>query len=225
MSPNRKARPRRHSQTRKWIIAVSALLLIAMLFAVAYFLYPTNSQPANNQPVAPVNNEPAGLKTLTANYLSVMANLNSSTTKTKMASLLNPNYNQTDLFAWEKSKLTFASDQKGWYDDPTQILSSGDGICEQWSDVYVSACLALGYQSRLVVAVDTSSWSFIHVWAEDYYHGSWVHVDPSDSVWNYPSRYQSWDWGKSLGSGVNVYAFEDGNFQEVTSTYAPHSNQ
>jgi len=29
-----------------------------------------------------------------------------------------------------------------------------------------------------VVAVDTSSWSFIHTWAEDYYGGNWVHVDP-----------------------------------------------
>ena len=34
---------------------------------------------------------------------------------------------------------------------PTRILNSGDGICVQRSIVYVSACLALGYPSRLVV--------------------------------------------------------------------------
>ncbi len=79
----------------------------------------------------------------------------------------------------------------------------------QWSIVYVSACLALGYQSRLVVAVDTQGWSYIHVWAEDYYNGAWVHVDPSDKVWNSPHRYlgSSWDWGPYIGSTVKVYAF------------------
>ena len=84
----------------------------------------------------------------------------------------------------------------------------------------MSACLALGYQSRLVVAADTTNWNFIHTWAEDYYNGIWVHVDPSDKVWNNPSHYQSWDWGKYIGSDVKIYAFEDDTFQDVTSTYS-----
>jgi hypothetical protein len=217
MNPVRKASPtRRHRQRQitRWIVVVSVLFLIAMLCSVAYILYPTNSKPANN--------EPEGFKTLTADYLGVMKNLNSSQTKTKMASLLDPKYNQTDLFTWEQGKLTFVQDPAGWFEDPTQILDSGKGICVQWSIVYVSACLSLGYQSRLVVAVDTTSWSFIHTWAEDYYNGSWVHVDPSDKVWNNPSRYQSWDWGKNIGLTVRVYAFEDGSFQDVTFTYSAH---
>ncbi|MGA3060476.1 MAG: transglutaminase-like domain-containing protein [Candidatus Bathyarchaeia archaeon] len=163
---------------------------------------------------------PTGFKTLAADYLGVMKNLNSSQTKAKMAALLNPNCNQTDLFAWEASKLTFASDPSGSFEDPFQILETGDGICVQWSIVYVSACLALGYQSRLVVAVDTTSWTFIHTWAEDYNNGTWVHVDPADKVWNDPSRYLSWDWGQYIGSTVRIYAFEDGSFQDVTSTYS-----
>jgi transglutaminase-like putative cysteine protease len=137
--------------------------------------------------------------------------------------MLDPGWNQTDLFHWEVDKMTFASDPNGFYQDPFQILSSGDGICVQWSIVYVSACLALGYQSRLVVAVDTSTWSYIHVWAEDYYKGSWVHVDPSDGVWGSPYMYRSWDWGPSIGSTVRVYAFQDGSFQDVTSTYIYHA--
>jgi transglutaminase-like putative cysteine protease len=149
-----------------------------------------------------------------------MKNLNSTQTKAEMTSQLNPSYNQTDLFTWEASKLTFNQSQTGWYEDPLQILNDGKGICVQWSIVYVSACLALGYQSRLVVAADTN-WNFIHVWAEDYYNGSWVHVDPSDKVWNDPSRYQSWGWG-NIGTDVKIYAFEDGTFQDVTSTYAAH---
>jgi transglutaminase-like putative cysteine protease len=164
--------------------------------------------------------EPQGYSTFVANYLSVMQNLNSTQTKSKMAAQLNPSDNQTDLFIWEHSKMTFINDPSGFYEDPFQILSDGKGICVQWSIVYVSACLALGYQSRLVVAVDTSSWQFIHTWAEDYYNGSWVHVDPSDSVWNDPSRYQSWDWGSQIGSTVRIYAFENGAVQDVTSTYS-----
>jgi len=215
MNPVRKApSTRRHRQTTKWIMVVSVVLLITMLCTVAYFCYPTNSKA--------VNNEPEGFKTLTAHYLAVMKNLNSSQTKAKMAAQLDPSYNQTDLFAWEASRLTFANDPTGWFEDPLQILDSGDGICTQWSIVYVSACLALGYQSRLVVAVDTASWSFIHTWAEDYYNRSWVHVDPSDKVWNNPSRYLGWDWGKYIGGEVRIYAFEDGSFQDVTSTYSAH---
>jgi transglutaminase-like putative cysteine protease len=118
--------------------------------------------------------------------------------------------------------LTFAQDPTGWHEDPIDILNSGKGICVQFSIVYVSSCLANGYPSRLVVATDTASWNSIHVWAEDYYDGSWIHVDPSDKIWNNPSRYQSWDWGKGIGSDVRIYAFEDDRFEEVSSTYGPH---
>jgi transglutaminase-like putative cysteine protease len=165
---------------------------------------------------------PAGFQTLAANYLRVMKNLNSTQTKAKMAALLNPSYNQTDLFAWESSKLKFANDPAGQIEDPFQILADGEGICVQWSIVYVSACLALGYQSRLVVAVDTSTWAFIHTWAEDYYNRSWVPVDPSDKAWNQPLTYLSWDWGPNIGGVVRIYAFEDGSFQDVTATYSAH---
>ncbi len=214
MSRFKKAHARqRQKQTQKWTIIIAILLLIILVPTAAYFCYPT--APSNN-----VSDEPDGLRTLTNHYLAVMQNLNASQTKTQMAAQLNPTDNQTDLFKWEHTKLTFANDPAGFFEDPAQILSSGKGICVQWSVVYVSACLALNYQSRLVVAVDTSSWSFIHTWAEDYVNGTWVHVDPSDSVWNQPLRYQDWDWGRGIGSSVKIYAFEDNSFQDVTSSYS-----
>ena len=217
MCPNGKARPpKQHKQTRNWVIGGAALLLIIILISVALLNTPKTPVPSSQQ------DESAGFKAFTAQYLAIMQNLNSSQTKAKMASLLNPSWNQTDLFAWEASKLTFNDSLNGFFYDPFQILNDDTGICMQWSIVYVSACLALGYQSRLVVAVDTSSWTFIHTWAEDYYNGSWVHVDPSDKVWNDPSRYQSWDWGSQIGSGVRIYAFEDGTYQDVTDTYSAH---
>ena len=190
--------------------------MTAVLLIAAFTWFPSKT-PANNAP-----DVPEGLKTLANHYMNVMHNLNSTQTKTSMASRLNPSYNQTDIFSWEQTKLTFANDPNGFFEDPTQILDSGKGICVQWSDVYVSACLSLGYQSRLVAAVDTTTWNYIHVWAEDYYNGTWVHVDPSDRVWNNPTRYQSWDWGGAIGSTVRVYSFEDGAYHDVTSSYSTH---
>ena len=208
---------RRHRHTRRWIVITIALILLVTLFTVAYLKYPANGKSTNDSNAA--TNNPA-FTSFTEHYLAIMKSLNSSQTKAEMATQLNSNYNQTDLFTWQKSKMVFASDTTGWFEDPIKILNSGDGICVQWSIVYVSACLALGYQSRLVVAADTTNWNFIHTWAEDYVNGTWVHVDPSDRVWNDPSRYQSWDWGKYIGSDVKIYAFEDGTFQDVTSTYS-----
>jgi transglutaminase-like putative cysteine protease len=221
MPPVKKAQPIKKKKNQSWVLAFYAVVLIAILVVATHFLSPSVSKPAaDSQLNAELNKMPSGFQTLASGYLGVMQNLNSSQTKTKMAALLNPSYNQTDLFTWEGSKLKFASDPNGFYEDPFQVLSSGDGICVQWSIVYVSACLALGYQSRLVVAVDTSSWTYIHAWAEDYYNGAWVPVDPSDKAWNQGQVYLSWDWGSQIGSTVRVYAFEDGSFQDVTGTYS-----
>ena len=219
MNPARKARAarRRSRRTLKWMVIVSAILVATALFAVTFLCY-SGTEPASNTP-----DEPVAFRDFTNHYMSIMQNLNSTVTKAEMASQLDSSYNQTDLFSWERTKLVFAQDAAGWFEDPTQILESGRGICVQWSIVYVSACLASGYQSRLVVAVDAVSWEFIHVWAEDYFNGGWVHVDPSDGVWDNPSRYQSWDWGSGIGSDVKIYAFEDGGFEEVTSNYARRS--
>jgi transglutaminase-like putative cysteine protease len=228
MSPRKVHAARRHRKNRR-VLLVFTVLLVVMLLAVVYFVYPKNpagseqTQPEATTLVSP-SEAPTAFEAFRNNYLTIMQDLNSSQTKTAMTALLASNSNQTDIFPWEHSKLTFTRDPAGWSDDPIQILEHGTGICEQFSVVYVSACLALGYQSRLVVAVDTSSWTFIHVWAEDFYKGTWVHVDPSDSVWDNPSVYQSWDWGSAIGSGVRIYAFEDGRFEDVTSSYSAHSN-
>jgi transglutaminase-like putative cysteine protease len=210
--------PKRGRKTQNWLFSIVVIILIIIVVAAAYVEFPKTKSSSENTLTQPT--QPSGLTTSTNHYLDLMKNLNSPQTKTEMAGYLKPSYNQTDLFNWEKSKMTFAQDNTGWYEDPVQILNSHDGICMQWSIVYVSACLSLGYQSRFVVAINTATWTFIHTWAEDYYNGTWVHVDPSDAVWNNPSRYQSWGWG-TFGTQVKVYAFEDGSYQDITATYAP----
>lgn len=218
MCPSKKTHStRKHRQTQRWIVPASALLLLAIILSAAYFWYPKNS--ANSH-----QDQLSAFETFADHYIWIMQNLNSTETKANIAALLDPKYNQTDLLTWEQTKLTFTQDTKGFFEDPTQILNNGKGICVQWSIVYVSACLALNHPSRLVVAADTTSWSFIHTWAEDYYNESWVHVDPSDKVWNSPLRYQGWDWGPAIGSGVRIYAFNDRGFEDITSSYIPRSN-
>jgi len=221
MKPAKKVSPaKKHKQNNRWSVVFYGLLLIAIICIAAFFVSHATNKPANNELNNELNSMPAAFKPYAENYLDVMKSLNSSQTKAKMAALLDPSYNQTDLFTWEGSRITFADDPAGSFENPFQILADGEGICLQWSIVYVSACLALGYQSRLVVATDTSTWTFIHVWAEDYYNGSWVPVDPSDKAWNQPQVYLSWDWGSQIGSTVRIYAFEDGSFQDVTATYS-----
>jgi transglutaminase-like putative cysteine protease len=214
MGPKRKIAKSKRKSHSKWVVASIVLVLVIVGATAAYVLYPQKQNPATD------NQTPAGLTRLADQYMAIMQNLNSSQTKTEIAAQLGKSYNQTDLFAWEHTKLTFTQ-PNGMYTDPQQILQGGKGICVQWSILYVSACLAQGYQSRLVASVDTSSWNYIHVWAEDYYNGHWVHVDPSDSVWDNPARYQSWDWGAGLGSSVRVYAFMDNAYVDVTDSYAP----
>ena len=214
MSPTRRSTARKQRrQTRRGLLIASTLIALAVIVAVA--LIWTSKQPPATTPT----NEPLGFTNLKNHYISVMKNLNSTQTKTAMAAQVDPKDNQTDLFTWEHSKLIFVQDNAGFFEDPIQILSRGKGICVQWSVVYVSGCLALDHLCRLVVAVDTSSWSFIHTWAEDYCNGTWVHVDPSDSVWNNPSRYKDWDWGSAIGGQVRVYAFIDNGYEDVTHAY------
>lgn len=195
----------------KKVIVISAVLLLAGLFAIVYF---SSSE----------KNEAGGFQVFRDHYLGIMKNLNSSEAKDDMTLELDRKYNFTDLFAWEHGKLTFELDPEGWFEDPIEIVKSGKGICTQFSIVYASACLALGYQSRLVVATNTTVWNLVHAWAEVYFDDAWVHVDPSDQVWNRPSMYQNWDWGNRLGVGIKIYAFEDGRYEEVTSAYSRQSD-
>lgn len=156
-------------------------------------------------------------------YLSIMKTLNSTETKTEVASWFERDYNCTELYEWIHEKLEFVPVNETFerHTDPSEILESGKGRCEEFSILYVAACLAHGYQSRIVVAVDISnSRNFIgqHVWAEVKLDG-WVHVDPSDRVWNEPHRYEKWNWGKDIGSNVMIYAFEEGRYEDVTLNY------
>jgi len=156
-------------------------------------------------------------------YLGIMKNLNSTETKSKVRSWFERDYNFTELYGWVHEKLEFVPVNETFerHTDPSEILESGKGRCEEFSILYVATCLAHGYQSRVIVAVDVGNpikWIGQHVWAEVKLN-VWVHVDPSDRVWNEPYRYEAWVWGKDIGSKIKIYAFEDGKYEDVTLTY------
>lgn len=158
--------------------------------------------------------------------LDIMKNLNNSSTWIairKMNYTFDRNYNFSELYQWEHQKVDFVND--GTFSrsvDPIEILEIGKGECGEFSILYVALCLAHGYQSRLVLAVDVSHrvyWLTLHGWSEVKLGNQWVPVDPSDQVWNQTSHYKNWPWGKEIGSSVRIYAFEDGKVIDVTKKY------
>jgi len=153
----------------------------------------------------------------------IMKNLNSDKTKTALRNMFDQNYNFTELYQWEHSKVVFVNGSENFErsDDPLRILQIAKGKCGEFSELYVALCLAQGYQSRLVVAADIGPLYLItpHSWAEVKLNGRWTHVDPSDQIWNQNVRYSGWSWGKRVGLNVHIYAFEDGKVADVTQNY------
>jgi hypothetical protein len=135
----------------KKVIVISAVLLLAGLFAIAYF---SSSE----------KNEAGGFQVFRDHYLGIMKNLNSSEAKDDMTLEHDREYNFTDLFAWEHGKLTFTLDPAGWFEDPVEILRSGKGICAQFSIV---TCLRVWLSA---INVDLS-WQLIQLPGTSYTSG------------------------------------------------------
>lgn len=152
-------------------------------------------------------------------YLEVMKDLNSSETKAYMQDRINGTYNFLKLLNWTSQNLNWSKESFTRYSNPQQILDQGKGKCEEFAIVYVAACLALGYEARIVASRQFYSIGHgFHAWTEVKLDGVWTHVDPSPTAfWNDTSRYKSWDWGPRIT--LKVVAFEDGKIEDVTSRY------
>jgi hypothetical protein len=169
-----------------------------------------------------------GFSDFKTHYLDIMKNLHDPQTKSAIRANLTRSYNQTELIEWERTYLTFVSMNETFEDrntDPGQILQSGRGRCEEFGILYVSACLASGYEARLVVARQFYNvWTYgEHTWAEVKFNSAWTHVDPSlgNGTWNQPLIYRSrhWSWAEQIGFTVNIYAFENDQVEDVSSSY------
>ncbi len=152
--------------------------------------------------------------------LGLMKDLNSSETKAYVRDKINGTYNFIELLNWTSQNLNWSEESFTRYSKPQQILNQGKGRCEEFAVVYVAACLALGYEARIVVSRQFYQILVhgFHAWAEVKLDGIWTHVDPSPTAfWNDTSRYRSWNWGPRIT--LNVFAFEDGKIEDVTSRY------
>ena len=162
------------------------------------------------------------------NYrLDIMRNCNDPSKKATVRSWFIQDYNFTEIYDWVHESLDFVPFNESFppeqrHTDPIEIEEFGKGRCAEFSILYVAACLAHGYECRLVVATDTGGllWVDQHAWTEVKVNGCWVHVDPSERRWDEPQMYKQWSWGKDIGSKVRIFAFEEGKVEEVTQSYA-----
>ncbi len=147
----------------------------------------------------------------------IMKSLNNPLTHEAIRNNMTYAYNLTELFYWEHSYVKWTDVYFSRSNDPVEILAKGKGRCGEFSILYLSACLSLGYEARLLVSVRPYIYWELHNWVEVKVDDQWIPVDPTDKVWNNPLRYESW-WGE-IGKDAFIYAFEEGKIEEVTDRY------
>ena len=161
-----------------------------------------------------------------SHHLDIMKACSDPSKKVIVRSWFQRDYNFTELCDWVHENLDFVSSNESFLEqqrskDPVQIKESGRGWCMEFSILYVVACLAHGYECRLVAATEFSllSWSDLHAWAEVRWEDHWVHVDPLMRNWDEPHVYRQWSWGKEIGLKIRIFAFEEDWSEDVTRSY------
>ena len=129
----------------------------------------------------------------------------------KLRNLFERNFSLTELLEWLHEKVKWSDGDIIRHYDPIEILAYGKGKCGEFSVLFTALCLAHNYRARLVLDMSDHVWT--EVWNEK--QKRWVHVDPSAEKIDDPEMYER-NWKKDL---KEVYAFENGNMQNVTSQY------
>lgn len=158
-------------------------------------------------------------------YLRIMENAYSQESITALQETVDGNYTYEELMNWVRKNLDFDKTKNKFpryagpinvlihgVSVPQKILEGGIGRCEEFSVVFVAVCVAHGYDARLVRSVSPGD----HMWAEVLVDDEWIHVDPSDGVFDDPFRYFRGDYilEKIIAYGRNRYV-------EVTEKYIP----
>jgi len=129
----------------------------------------------------------------------------------KLRNLFERNFSLTELLEWLHEKVKWSDGDIIRHYDPIEILAYGKGKCGEFSVLFTALCLAHNYRARLILDMSDHVWT--EVWNEK--QKRWVHVDPSAKKIDDPEMYER-NWKKNL---KEVYAFENGNMQNVTSQY------
>lgn len=129
----------------------------------------------------------------------------------RLRALFEKKYTLPELLNWVHERVKFDKGNIVRHADPKEILAYAKGRCGEFSILFTSLCLAHGYRARLILDVSN------HVWTEvwDARRKRWMHIDPSERKIDDPLMYER-DWKKNL---TEVYAFENGNLEDVTQRY------
>ena len=144
-------------------------------------------------------------------YREISVKLADPSLLSKLRNLFERRYALLELLEWLHRTVKWSKEDIIRHNDPMEIIAYGKGRCGEFSILYTALCLAHRYRARVVL--DMSD----HVWAEvwDDERKSWVHVDPSEKRIDDPLMYER-DWKKNL---EEIYAFENGNVENVTKRY------
>jgi hypothetical protein len=120
-----------------------------------------------------------------------------------------------ELLEWVHARVKFNKGNIARHQDPFEIIEYGQGKCREFSVLFAAVCLANGYRARLILDLSDHAWT--EVW--DTKQRRWVHTDPSERRIDDPHMYER-DWKKHLTA---VYAFENGQLENVTGAYIGQS--
>lgn len=154
--------------------------------------------------------------------LRIMNELNDPILHEELRANMTQNYNFTELLDWVHKYIKWVDIGKlaNRSTNPLEILESGKGHCGEFALVYLAGCLSLGYEARWLVSVRPYTYQGLHNWVEVKVDKSWIHVDPTERIWNKPSMYKDGNWWGIIGKDAFVYAFEKGKIDDVTARYS-----
>ncbi len=144
-------------------------------------------------------------------YRKISEKIIDSMLLSELRNLFERNFSLTELLEWLHEKVEWSKGDIIRHSDPMEILAYGKGKCGEFSILFTALCLAHNYRARLILDMSDHVWT--EVWNEK--QKRWIHVDPSEKKIDDPKMYER-DWKKDL---KEVYAFENGNMQNVTSRY------
>ena len=151
------------------------------------------------------------------NYRKISIQLANPNTLKQLSGFFDRRFSLEELLEWVHARLKFNNGNIERHSDPLEILAYGQGRCSEFSVLFTALCLAHNYRARLIL--DMSD----HVWTEvwDPQQKRWIHVDPSEKRIDDPEMYER-DWKKTL---KEVYAFENGQIENVTANYKLHTSR
>jgi len=144
-------------------------------------------------------------------YREISEKLAHQSLLSQLRNLFDRRYTLVELLGWLHEKVEWSKGDIVRHNDPLEIIAYGKGRCGEFGILFTALCLAHNYRARLILDMTD------HVWTEvwDDKTKRWIHVDPSEKKIDDPLMYER-KWKKNL---KEIYAFENGNVEDVTKRY------